>query len=81
MAHIVKTSPNTLTKKLSPTDVTQQSFASFKHDVQENAENLQELANIKNQTIQTDVKYTDSETGTNYKIYIKNGEVTLEEVQ
>jgi len=74
MAYIEKISSNTLTKRLSPTDVTQQGFASFKHDVQE-------LANIKNQTIQTDVKYTDSETGTKYKIYIKNGEVTLEEVQ
>jgi len=78
MAHIVKTSSNTLIKKKSSTDITQQSFISFKKDVQENRNSIQ---SIKNQTINTDIVYTDSETGTKYKIYIKDGEVTLEEVE
>jgi len=34
MAYIKKTSSNTLKKVLSPTDVTQQGFTSFKYDVE-----------------------------------------------
>ena len=70
MAHIEKTSPNTLVKKLSPTDVTQQGFTSFKYDVN----------GLKTQTIDTDTVYVDSETGLKYKIYFKNGEINYEEV-
>ena len=32
------------------------------------------------QTIDTDTKYVDSETATEYKLYVKNGQVVLEEL-
>jgi hypothetical protein len=41
---------------------------------------LTTAAAIKEQTVNTETKYTDSSTATNYKMYIEDGDITLEEI-